>query len=163
MFLPVALLLIAGLASDDFTTREACQEALSLCPELAEPVLWWHYPDPEVNHRLQVARQGYDPPWLPGKWKLTNEIGITCTVVIEPHGQARYWYASTPNLPNSCTWEYSNDTIILNCTEQLTEVYRINPGKRWTTAALPDEISCWWIRGKKKLNTRKSYIYILTP
>jgi hypothetical protein len=82
MFLPVALLLIAGLASDDFDTREACQEALSLCPELAEPVVWGHYLDPEVNHRLQVARQGYDPPWLLGKWRVTNDTGLTYIVVI---------------------------------------------------------------------------------
>jgi hypothetical protein len=40
MFLPVALILIAGLGSDDFDTRETCQEILSVCPELAEPVLW---------------------------------------------------------------------------------------------------------------------------
>jgi hypothetical protein len=162
MFLPVALLLIAGLASDDFDTREACQEALSLCPELAEPVLWWHYPDPEVRYRLQVARQGYDPSWLLGKWKVANDSGLTYIVVIEPHGQSRYWYEFTPKLACSCTWEYSRDTIMLNCTEELTEIYCIKRGKSWTTSALPGDISCRWTQGRKVLRARKSYTYIMT-
>jgi hypothetical protein len=162
MFLPVALILIAGLGSDDFDTRETCQEILSVCPELAEPVLWRYYPDPEVNYRLQVVRQGYDPPWLLGKWKVANDTGLTYVVVIEPHGRARYWYEFTPKLYCSCTWEYSSDTITLYCTEELTEIYRIKRGKRWATAAVPGEISSQWVKGKNILRTRKSYTYIMT-
>jgi hypothetical protein len=157
MFLPVALLLIAGLASDDFATRETCQEALSLCPELAEPALWWYSPDPEVNHRLQVVRQNYEPSWLLGKWVVTSETGLTFTIVIEPHGQARYWYGGTPGFPFSCTWQYYSNTIILLCSNKLMEVYRVKRGKRWTTAAAQGEVPCWWTGGKEVLNTRKSF------
>lgn len=158
MFLPIALLLIAGLASDDFSTREACQEALSLCPELAGPALWWESNDPEVNHRLQAVRQNYDPPWLLGKWKVTSETGLTFTIVIEPHGQAHYWYEdASANFPNPCAWQYTSDTIILQCSGKLMEVYSLRRGKRWTTAAVQGETPCWWAQGKKILKTRKSF------
>jgi hypothetical protein len=157
MFLPIALLLIAGLASEDFSTREACQEALSLCPELSEPVLWWESNDPEVNHRLQVIRQNYDPPWLLGRWVVTSETGLTFTIVIEPHGQARYWYGDTPDFHFSCPWQYSNDTITMLGSGKVTEVYTFKLRKRWTTAALQGEVSCWWTQGKKVLKARKSF------
>jgi hypothetical protein len=162
MFLPVALLLIAGLASDDFATRETCQEALSLCPDLAEPVVWWHYSDPEVNHRLQVVRQDYDPPWLLGYWKVSSDTGLSFSILIKPHGQAQFWYENAIfNYPNWCTWYYSEGTIMLKSSTDPTEVYRLKRGKRWTTAAVPGEIACWWTQGKKILRTRRSFTYSL--
>jgi hypothetical protein len=161
MFLPVALLLIAGLASDDFATRETCQEALSLCPELAEPVVWWHYPDPEVNHRLQLVRQDYDPPWILGEWKVTSDTGMAFSILIKPHGQAQFWYETyNPQYSDWCTWHYSEDTIMLRGSIE-TEVYRLKRGKRWTTAAVSGEVVCMWTRGKKILRTRRSFIYSL--
>jgi hypothetical protein len=157
MFLPVALLLIAGLGSDDFITREACQEFLSICPELAEPVVWWHYPDPEVNHRLQVVRRDYDPPWLLGEWKVTSDTGMSFSILIKTQGQARFWYETyNPKYSDWCTWYYSGDTIILT-SESETEVYRLKRGNRWTATAVPGEISCWWTQGKKVLRTRRFF------
>lgn len=156
MCLPLALILIAGLASDDFATREACQEALSLCPELAGPPLWRRYADPEVNHRLEAVRQDCDPPaWLLGKWSVRNEMGFGFTIVLEAHGQGRFWYSVTPEsaYPNPLTWQYTGGAIILDCHDGL-EVYRVRPGKRWGTAAQPQEVHYWWKRGNRMLNTR---------
>jgi hypothetical protein len=162
MFLPVSLLLIAGLASDDFATREVCQEALSLCPQLAEPVVWWYFPDPEVNHRLQVIRQDYDPPWLLGEWKVSSDTGMSFSILIKPHGQAQFWYETySPKYSDWCTWYYSGDSITLKSSAEETEVYRLKRGKRWTTAVVPGEVSCWWTQGKKILRTRRSFIYPL--
>jgi hypothetical protein len=160
MFLPVALILIAGLASDDFSTREACQEALSLCPELAGPLLWRRYADPEVEHRLQAVRQNCDPPdWLLGTWKARSEDSIAFTIVLEPHGQGRFWYTGTPAYTNPFTWQYTGNAIILDCRNGGLEVYRVKPGKRWGTAAQPVEVPYWWTKGRRVLATRMVRVY----
>jgi hypothetical protein len=160
MFLPIALILIAGLSSDDFATREACQEALSLCPELAGPYLWHRYADPEVEHRLQAVRQDCDPPdWLLGTWEARSENSVAFAVVLKPHGQGRFWYAGTPAYTNPLTWQYTGHAIILDCRDGGLEVYRIRPGKRWGTAAQPVEVPYWWTKGKRVLNTRMVRVY----
>jgi hypothetical protein len=160
MFLPIALILIAGLASDDFATREACQEALSLCPELAGPPLWRRYADPEVEHRLQVVRQDCGPPdWLLGTWEARSENDLAFTVVLEPHGQGRFWYADTPAYSSPLTWQYTGRAIILNNRDAGLEVYHIRQGKRWRTAAQPVEVPYWWKRGKCVLATRMVRVY----
>lgn len=160
MCVPLALILIAGLASDDFATREACQESLSLCPELAGPPLWRRYADPEVEHRLQAVRQNCAPPaWLLGTWEVRNEMGFGFTVTLEPHGQGRYWYTHSSGFPLFCTWQYTGNAIILDCRDGDLEVYRIRPGKRWETAAQPEEMPHWWKKNWRVLATRMVRVY----
>jgi hypothetical protein len=100
MLSPLALLLIAGLSSPDFATREACTEALSVCPELVGPPLWWHYPDPETEHRLRRVREHYEPPRMVGTWKVADgSENYTWVYHLERHGRGYYEVADWADGP----------------------------------------------------------------
>lgn len=137
MLLPVALLLIAGLASDDFATREACQEALALCPELADPLLWHHYADPEVEHRLQVLRQDCEPLWLLGTWNVHCAGGsLAYRYIFLPHGKG-IWCVVPGSERYPFTWHWRPGQLTL-MSEGRCEVYHLRPRQGWPGPLLKD-------------------------